>query len=78
MNFSRKNGGGTNRCLEIEEGDISDQPGRIHDIHQETIEKSFLGTGWVSKEPAKDLIRERKSFTRCQGRKLSAAHNGIR
>lgn len=53
INFSRgeKNGGGTIRYLEIEEGDISDQ----HDIQQETTEESFLVTRWVYKEPTKEL-----------------------
>ena len=47
----KKNGGGTIRYLEIEEGDISDQ----HDIQQETTEESFLVTRWVYKEPTKEL-----------------------
>lgn len=54
---------------------ISDQPERVHDIQHENTGESFRVTGWVSKEPTKELI---KSFTRPQSRELDAAHNSIR
>lgn len=37
---------------------ISDQPERVHDIQHENTGESFRVTGWVSKEPTKELIKK--------------------
>ena len=51
LHQEREVGGGTISCVEMEEGNISNQPGRVHDTQQETIEDRFLVPGWGGEPP---------------------------